>query len=25
VWTHQSDGSWLLAEDIFNSNLRAPG
>jgi uncharacterized protein (TIGR02246 family) len=25
VWTRQSDGSWLLAEDIFNSNLRTPG
>jgi uncharacterized protein (TIGR02246 family) len=25
VWTHQSDGSWLLAEDIFNSSLPAPG
>jgi uncharacterized protein (TIGR02246 family) len=25
VWTRQSDGSWLLAEDIFNSSLPAPG
>jgi uncharacterized protein (TIGR02246 family) len=24
VWTRQSDGSWLLAEDIFNSNPRTP-
>jgi uncharacterized protein (TIGR02246 family) len=25
VWTRQSDGSWLLAEGIFNSNQRTPG
>jgi uncharacterized protein (TIGR02246 family) len=25
VWTRQSDGRWLLAEDIFNSSLPTPG
>ena len=25
VWTRQSDGSWLIADDIFNSSLPAPG
>jgi uncharacterized protein (TIGR02246 family) len=25
VWTRQSNGSWLLAEDIFNANPRTPG
>ena len=24
VWTRQSDGSWLIADDIFNSSLPAP-
>ena len=24
VWTRQSDGSWAIAEDIFNSSLPAP-
>jgi uncharacterized protein (TIGR02246 family) len=24
VWTRQPDGSWLIADDIFNSNLPAP-
>jgi uncharacterized protein (TIGR02246 family) len=24
VWKRQSDGSWLIADDIFNSNLAAP-
>src|SRR5437899_2220078 len=23
VWTKQGDGSWLIADDIFNSNLPA--
>ena len=25
IWTRQPDGSWLIADDIFNSNLPAPG
>ena len=25
VWARQSDGSWLIADDIFNSSLPAPG
>jgi uncharacterized protein (TIGR02246 family) len=25
VWRRQPDGSWLMAEDIFNSSLPAPG
>jgi uncharacterized protein (TIGR02246 family) len=25
VWRRQSDGSWKVADDIFNSNLPAPG
>jgi len=24
VWTRQPDGSWLMADDIFNSNRPAP-
>jgi ketosteroid isomerase-like protein len=24
VWRRQADGSWLMAEDIFNSSLPAP-
>lgn len=24
VWARQSDGSWLIADDIFNSDLPAP-
>lgn len=24
VWTRQSDGSWLIVDDIFNSDLPAP-
>ena len=24
VWRRQGDGSWLIADDIFNSNLPAP-
>lgn len=24
VWKRQSDGSWLIADDIFNSDLAAP-
>ena len=24
VWTRQSDGSWLIADDIFNSSLPGP-
>lgn len=24
VWRRQSDGSWLIADDIFNSSLPAP-
>jgi uncharacterized protein (TIGR02246 family) len=24
VWTRQPDGSWLIADDIFNSNVPAP-
>jgi uncharacterized protein (TIGR02246 family) len=24
VWKRQSDGSWLVVDDIFNSNLEAP-
>jgi uncharacterized protein (TIGR02246 family) len=24
VWARQSDGSWLMVDDIFNSNLPAP-
>ena len=24
VWTRQKDGSWLLADDIFNSSLPVP-
>ena len=24
VWTRQSDGSWLIADDIFNSSVPAP-
>jgi uncharacterized protein (TIGR02246 family) len=24
VWKRQSDGSWLVADDIFNSDLPAP-
>jgi len=24
LWASQSDGSWLIAEDIFNSSLPAP-
>lgn len=23
VWSHQSDGSWLISDDIFNSSLPA--
>jgi uncharacterized protein (TIGR02246 family) len=25
VWTRQGDGSWLMADDIYNSSLPAPG
>jgi uncharacterized protein (TIGR02246 family) len=25
VWTRQSDGTWLIVDDIFNSDLPAPG
>jgi uncharacterized protein (TIGR02246 family) len=25
VWARQPDGSWLMADDIFNSSLPAPG
>ena len=25
IWARQPDGSWLIADDIFNSNLPAPG
>ncbi|MCU1462200.1 MAG: Ketosteroid isomerase-like protein [Acidimicrobiales bacterium] len=25
VWRRQSDGSWKIAEDVFNSSLPAPG
>ncbi|GAC1316001.1 MAG: hypothetical protein NVSMB12_12360 [Acidimicrobiales bacterium] len=24
VWTRQSDGDWLIVDDIFNSSLPAP-
>jgi uncharacterized protein (TIGR02246 family) len=24
IWTRQPDGSWLIEDDIFNSNLPAP-
>ena len=24
IWTRQSDGSWLISDDIFNSDLPAP-
>lgn len=24
VWVRQSDGSWLMEDDIFNSNLPSP-
>lgn len=24
VWVRQADGSWLIEDDIFNSNLPAP-
>lgn len=24
IWTRQPDGSWLIADDIFNSDLPAP-
>jgi uncharacterized protein (TIGR02246 family) len=24
VWKRQSDGSWLIVDDIFNSDLQAP-
>jgi ketosteroid isomerase-like protein len=24
VWARQPDGSWLIADDIFNSNLPVP-
>ena len=25
VWTRAPDGAWLIAEDMFNSSLPAPG
>ena len=25
LWAKQSDGSWLIVDDIFNSSLPAPG
>jgi uncharacterized protein (TIGR02246 family) len=25
VWTRQSDGSWQIVDDIFNSSVAAPG
>ena len=25
VWTRGADGTWVIAEDIFNSSLPAPG
>ena len=25
VWRRQPDGSWLIADDVFNSSLPAPG
>jgi uncharacterized protein (TIGR02246 family) len=24
VWTREPDGSWVIADDVFNSNLPAP-
>lgn len=24
IWTRQPDGSWLISDDIFNSDLPAP-
>ena len=25
IWSRQPDGSWLITDDIFNSNLPVPG
>jgi uncharacterized protein (TIGR02246 family) len=25
VWQRQSDGAWLIVDDVFNSSLPAPG